>query len=34
MSSPASFRHQDIARCLLSVIGIYRESHDAGIIWN
>ena len=32
MASPASYRHQDIARFLTSVIGIYVEQHHLGVI--
>ena len=32
MASPASYRHQDLARFLLSVIGIYVETCNAGVI--
>lgn len=32
MASPASYRHQDIARFLTSVIGIYVEQHQCGVI--
>lgn len=32
MLSPASDRHQDLARFLTSVLGIYVETHDLGVI--
>jgi len=32
MTSPASDRHQDLARFLTSVLGIYVETHDLGVI--
>lgn len=32
MASPASYRHQDIARFLASVIGIYVEHHHLGLV--
>lgn len=32
MASPASYRHQDLARFLTSVIGIYVEHHHSGVV--
>ena len=32
MTTPASDRHQDLARFLTSVFGIYVEAHDLGVI--
>jgi len=32
MASPASYRHQDIARFLTSILGIYVENHHLGVI--
>ena len=32
MASPASDRHQDLVRFLVSVVGIYVETHGLGII--
>ncbi len=32
MASPASYRHQDLVRFLLSVVGIYVETRNLGVI--